>query len=50
MKAQRLSKARMAERMETSHSQTGFRRAVFGGAPAFFDTTLHEDTDFGHID
>ena len=29
---------------------TDFRRAVFGGAPAFFNTTLHEDTDFGHID
>lgn len=29
---------------------TDFRRAVFGGAPAFFNTTLHEDTDFGRID
>lgn len=29
---------------------TDFRRAVFGGAPAFFQTTLHEDTDFGSVD
>ena len=29
---------------------TDFRRAIFGGAPAFFNTTLHEDTDFSHID
>ena len=29
---------------------TDFRRAVFGGAPAFFNATLHEDTDFSHID
>ena len=29
---------------------TVFRKAVFGGAPAFFDATLHEDTDFGDID
>ncbi len=29
---------------------TSFRGAVFGGAPAFFATTLHEDTDFGKID
>ncbi len=29
---------------------TDFRGAVFGGVPAFFDTTLHEDTDFGRID
>ena len=29
---------------------TDFRRAVFGGAPAFFNTTLHEDTDFSDVD
>ena len=29
---------------------TDFRGAVFGGVPAFFHTTLHEDTDFGRID
>ena len=29
---------------------TDFRGAIFGGVPAFFHTTLHEDTDFGHID
>ena len=28
---------------------TDFRKVVFGGAPAFFNTTLHEDTDFGGI-
>ena len=29
---------------------TDFRKAVFRGAPAFFNTALHEDTDFGDID
>ena len=29
---------------------TDFRRAIFGGPPAFFNTTLHEDTDFSGID
>ena len=29
---------------------TNFRGAAFGGAPAFFNATLHEDTDFGRID
>ena len=29
---------------------TDFRRAIFNGAPAFFETTLHEDTDFSNID
>ena len=29
---------------------TSFRGAVFAGAPAFFNTTLHEDTDFGKVD
>ncbi|MDE0347332.1 MAG: hypothetical protein OXI66_16365 [Boseongicola sp.] len=29
---------------------TSFRWAVFAGAPAFFNTTLHEDTDFGRVD
>ncbi len=29
---------------------TTFRQSVFVGAPAFFDTTLHEDTDFGGVD
>ena len=29
---------------------TDFRRAIFNGAPAFFETTLHEDTDFSGID
>ena len=31
-------------------STTDFRGSVFGGAPAFFNATLHEDTDFGRID
>ena len=29
---------------------TNFRGAIFGGVPAFFNTTLHEDTDFGRVD
>ena len=29
---------------------TDFRKAVFGGVPAFFNATLHEDTDFSGID
>lgn len=29
---------------------TDFRGAVFSGVPAFFNTTLHEDTDFSDID
>ena len=29
---------------------TTFRGAIFAGAPAFFNTTLHEDTDFGRVD
>ena len=29
---------------------TSFRGAFFGGAPAFFNTKLHDDTDFGGID
>lgn len=29
---------------------TDFRGATFGGAPAFFNAKLHEDTDFGRID
>ena len=29
---------------------TSFRGAVFAGAPAFFNTMLHEDTDFGRVD
>ena len=29
---------------------TTFRGAIFAGAPAFFNTTLHEDTDFGQVD
>lgn len=29
---------------------TDFRGAAFGGAPAFFNASLHEDTDFGRID
>ena len=28
---------------------TDFRRAVFHGAPAFFNCSLHEDTDFGSV-
>ncbi len=28
-------------------AQTDFRDAVFGGVPAFFNATLHEDTDLG---
>ena len=31
-------------------STTTFRGSVFGGAPAFFNATLHEDTDLGRID
>ena len=27
-------------------ASTSFLEAAFGGAPAFFSTTLHEDTDF----
>ena len=30
-------------------AQTVFRRSSFAGAPAFFEATLHEDTDFGHV-
>ena len=29
---------------------TDFRKAIFGGVPAFFNATLHEDTDFGGVD
>ena len=29
---------------------TTFRGAIFAGAPAFFNTTLHEDTEFGRVD
>ena len=29
---------------------TTFRGAAFGGVPAFFNTMLHEDTDFGRVD
>ena len=29
---------------------TDFRKAAFGGVPAFFNATLHEDTDFGGVD
>ena len=29
---------------------TDFRGATFGGAPAFFNAKLHEDTDLGRID
>ena len=29
---------------------TDFCRAVFGGPPAFFNATLHEDTDFSRVD
>ncbi len=31
-------------------AMTDFRGASFGGAPAFFNATLHEDTDFSRID
>ena len=31
-------------------STTIFRDAVFGGVPAFFNATLHEDTDLGRVD
>ena len=34
----------------TFMAATDFRKAAFGGAPAFFETTLHEDTDFCGID
>lgn len=30
-------------------ASTDFRRAMFGGAPAFFNTKLHEDTDFSRV-
>jgi len=29
---------------------TDFRKAIFGGVPAFFNATLHEDTDFSGVD
>lgn len=29
---------------------TTFRGAIFAGVPAFFNATLHEDTDFGRVD
>ena len=29
---------------------TTFRRAIFAGVPAFFNSSLHEDTDFGRVD
>lgn len=32
------------------NTTTRFRGSVFGGAPAFFNTTFHEDTDFSQID
>ena len=32
------------------HNTTDFRESVFGGVPAFFNTTLHEDTDFSRIE
>ena len=31
-------------------AKTDFSEAIFNGVPAFFQTTLHEDTDFGGID
>ena len=34
----------------TFDAATDFRRAVFSGAPAFFNASLHEDTDFSGID
>ena len=30
-------------------ASTDFREATFGGAPAFFNTRLHEDTDFDQV-
>ena len=29
---------------------TDFRKAIFGGVPAFFNATLHEDTDFSGVE
>lgn len=34
----------------TFMTTTTFRQAIFGGVPAFFNATLHEDTDFTQID
>lgn len=31
-------------------ASTSFHGAMFGGVPAFFNTTLHEDTDFSSVD
>lgn len=31
-------------------ARTDFSGAVFGGPPAFFNATLHEDTDFSRVD
>ena len=34
----------------TFAARASFHKATFGSAPAFFDTELHEDTDFGGVD
>ena len=31
-------------------AETSFRGSVFRGVPAFFNASLHEDTDFGGVD
>ncbi len=49
--SRRLSPARRADFSGAIfESTTDFRKASFGGAPAFFNATLHEDTDFSQID
>lgn len=49
--SRRLSPARRVDFSGANfESTTDFHGASFGGAPAFFNATLHEDTDFSQID
>lgn len=46
----RLRPGRLADFSDARfEAATDFRRAVFHGAPAFFNCSLHEDTDFGSV-
>ena len=46
----RLRPERMADFSDARfRATTDFRRAVFNGAPAFFNCSLHEDTDFSGV-
>ena len=46
----RLRPARLADFSDARFlAATDFRQAVFNGAPAFFNCSLHEDTDFSHV-